>query len=198
MFSVYRDIIPFFRHTQIYGLGKNTSSSSLGMAEIFLFRLVCVTTIGVCVFRCVASVAHLFILNSFMPREKTMRKHRKKINQQIEDTEDDDFFVFESEEVRKRFIQKLWESVEPELPDDEEIENMERPPATKRHKIRMNRLFRERIGSSFLPFPEADNFYQRARSKIIVKLRINKLMYRWQAYRRKRQIIKYEKRHGMW
>ena len=127
-----------------------------------------------------------------------MRKHRKKINQQIEDTEDDDFFVFESEEVRKRFIQKLWESVEPELPDDEEIENMERPPATKQHKIRMNRLFRERIGSNFLPFPEADNFYQRARSKIIVKLRINKLMYRWQAYRRKRQIIKYEKRHGMW
>ena len=32
------------------------------MAEIFLFRLVCVTTIGVCVFRCVASVAHLFYM----------------------------------------------------------------------------------------------------------------------------------------
>ena len=34
----------------------------MGMAEIFLFRLVCVTTIGVCVFRCVASVAHLFYM----------------------------------------------------------------------------------------------------------------------------------------
>ena len=32
------------------------------MAEIFLFRLVCVTTIGACVFRCVASVAHLFYM----------------------------------------------------------------------------------------------------------------------------------------
>ena len=32
------------------------------MAEIFLFRLVCVTAIGVCVFRCVASVAHLFYM----------------------------------------------------------------------------------------------------------------------------------------
>ena len=32
------------------------------MAEIFLFRLVCVTTIGVCVFRCVTSVAHLFLI----------------------------------------------------------------------------------------------------------------------------------------
>ena len=62
MFSVYRGIIPFFVHTQIYGLGKNAGSSNLGMAEIFLFRLVCVTTIGVCVFRCVASVAHLFYM----------------------------------------------------------------------------------------------------------------------------------------
>ena len=62
MFSVYGDIIPFFVHTQVYGLGKNASSSNLGMAEIFLFRLVCVTTIGVCVFRCVTSVAHLFYM----------------------------------------------------------------------------------------------------------------------------------------
>ena len=56
----FRDIIPFFVHTQIYELGKNAGSANLSMAEIFLFRLVCVTTIGVCVFRCVASVAHLF------------------------------------------------------------------------------------------------------------------------------------------
>ncbi len=40
------------------------------MAEIFLFRLVCVTTIGVCVFRCVASVAHLFymLMGGFMSK----------------------------------------------------------------------------------------------------------------------------------
>ena len=54
--------MPFFRHTQIYGLGKNAGSSNLGMAETLLFRLVCVTTIGVCVFRCVTSVAHLFYM----------------------------------------------------------------------------------------------------------------------------------------
>ena len=121
-----------------------------------------------------------------------MRKHRKKTKQEIEGTEDDDFFVFESDEVRERFIQGLWESAD-KLPSIEEADEMERPPATKRHMLRMNRLFRERIGSNFLPFPEADNFYQRARSKIIVKLRINKLMYRLEAHRRKRRIKKYEK-----
>ena len=75
MFSVYRDIIPFFVHTQIYGLGKNAGSSNLGMAEIFLFRLVCVTTIGVCVFRCVASVAHLFymLIGGYMSKSITKR-----------------------------------------------------------------------------------------------------------------------------
>ena len=122
-----------------------------------------------------------------------MRKHRQKNKQEIEDTEDDDFFVFESDEVRERFLRILWESVD-ELPIIEEADEPERPPATKRHMLRMNRLFRERFGGSFLPFPEADNFYQRARSKIIVKLRINKLMYRLEEHRRQRRIKKYEKR----
>ena len=45
------DIVPFFRHTKIL-FGKSTGSTNFGMAEIFLIRLVCVTTIGVCVFRC--------------------------------------------------------------------------------------------------------------------------------------------------
>ena len=122
-----------------------------------------------------------------------MRKHRQKTKQEIEDTEDDDFFVFESDEVRERFLRILWESVD-KLPIIEEADEPERPPATKRHMLRMNRLFRERFGGSFLPFPEADNFYQRARSKIIVKLRINKLMYRLEEQRRQRRIKKYEKR----
>ena len=122
-----------------------------------------------------------------------MRKHRQKTKQEIEDTEDDDFFVFESDEVRERFLRILWESVD-KLPSIEEADELERPPATKRHMLRMNRLFRERFGGSFLPFPEADNFYQRARSKIIVKLRINKLMYRLEEQRRQRRIKKYEKR----
>ena len=63
--------------------------------------------------------------------------------------------------------------------DEEKIMKTELPPSSKRHKIRMNRLFRERVGSSFLPFPEVDCFYERARSKIIVKLRINEFLDKW-------------------
>lgn len=41
-----------------------------------------------------------------------------------------------------------------------------------RYKIRMNRLFRERIGSkTFLPFPEVDNAIERFRSKVVIKFR---------------------------
>ena len=38
------------------------------MAEIVRFRLVCVTTIGVCVFRCAASVAHFLFFGGVMRR----------------------------------------------------------------------------------------------------------------------------------
>ena len=37
-----------------------------------------------------------------------------------------------------------------------------------RHKIQMNRIFRERVGGSFLPYPEADNLFERIRSKIVI------------------------------
>ena len=58
----------------------------------------------------------------------------------------------------------------------EEIKDIKIPTPSKRHKIRTNRLFRERVGGSFLPFPEVDCFYERARSKIIVKLKINEFL----------------------
>ena len=35
--------------------------------------------------------------------------------------------------------------------DDKEI-----PPPSLKHKIQMNRFFREQVGSSFVPFPEED------------------------------------------
>ena len=54
-------------------------------------------------------------------------------------------------------------------------EEIELPPLSKRHKIRMNRLFRERVGGTFLPFPEVDNFYERTRSKLVITLKINKI-----------------------
>ena len=60
----------------------------------------------------------------------------------------------------------------------EEYKDIELPPPSKRHKIRMNRLFRERVGGSFLPFPEVDCFYERIRSKIVVKLKINEFIDR--------------------
>ncbi|MEE0969699.1 MAG: hypothetical protein U0M06_10040 [Clostridia bacterium] len=60
-----------------------------------------------------------------------------------------------------------------DLTNEEEIKDIEVPPPSKRHKIRMNRLFRERVGGTFLPFREADNFYERVRSKLVIELKIN-------------------------
>jgi hypothetical protein len=39
---------------------------------------------------------------------------------------------------------------------------------SRRHKIRMNRIFRERVGGKFLPYPEVDNLFERIRSKIVI------------------------------
>ena len=58
----------------------------------------------------------------------------------------------------------------------EDIEDIEVPPLSKRHKRGMNRLFRKYVGDSFLPFPEVDCFYERARSKIIEKLKIDEFL----------------------
>ena len=59
---------------------------------------------------------------------------------------------------------------------EEKIKDIELSTTSKRHKIRMNRLFRECVGGSFIPFPEVDSFYERARSKIVVKLKINEII----------------------
>ena len=60
--------------------------------------------------------------------------------------------------------------------DYENGEDIEIPPYTRRHKIRMNRLFRERVGGAFIPFPEVDNHYEKIRSKIVVILKINEFL----------------------
>ncbi len=62
----------------------------------------------------------------------------------------------------------------------------ELPPVSKYHKIRMNRMFRELIDKDFLPFPEVDNFYDRTRSKFIVKFKIHKFLYRRRKRRRRK------------
>ena len=56
---------------------------------------------------------------------------------------------------------------EEELDIDEDTEPIE---VSHRHKIRMNRLFRERVGGKFLPYPEVDNVFERTRSWFVVKL----------------------------
>ncbi len=73
-----------------------------------------------------------------------------------------------------------------DLINEEKINDIELPPSSKRHKIRMNRLFRERVGGSFLPFPEVDCFYERARSEIVVKLKINEFFDKCKERRRTR------------
>ena len=73
-----------------------------------------------------------------------------------------------------------------DLMNEEKINDIELPPPSKRHKIRMNRLFRERVGGSFLPFPEVDCFYERARSNIFVKLKINEFLDKCKERRRTR------------
>lgn len=67
-----------------------------------------------------------------------------------------------------------------------DLDGMPEPQYTRRHKLRMNRLFRERVGGSFLPFPEVDNAFERIRSKIVIKIKLNEFLDR----RQKRRLSK--------
>lgn len=108
-----------------------------------------------------------------------MRDYGKKTNQDIENTEDENSFESMSDDKRKEFHHLWCEIVDSKLRKfDKESEDIEIAPASKRHKIRMNRLFRECVGDVFLPFPEVDSVYERIRSKIIVKLKINEFLNR--------------------
>ena len=77
-------------------------------------------------------------------------------------------------ESRELFKCALLEAIYMEIREiEKENKDMGTPPTSKRHKIKMNRFFRERVGGSFIPFPEEDNLYERLRSKIIIKLKTN-------------------------
>ena len=39
-----------------------------------------------------------------------------------------------------------------------ESKDIELPPPSRRHQLVMNRLFREEVGGSFIPFPDVDNY----------------------------------------
>ena len=45
--------------------------------------------------------------------------------------------------------------------------SLEMNPISRRHKIRMNRIFREIVKTNRIPYPEADSFYERLRSRCI-------------------------------
>ena len=114
-----------------------------------------------------------------------MKDYIKKAKKQIEDTEDADLLDELSEDRLELFHSALIEEVYAQLQKfDKEAEDIELLSPSKRHKIRMNRLFREHIGDTFLPFPEIDNFYERARSTLVIKLKINKFSH----HRQKRKL----------
>lgn len=48
-------------------------------------------------------------------------------------------------------------------PNDEPIN------PSRRHKIIMNRFFREVVRDNFLPFPEVDNAFERLRSWLVIQ-----------------------------
>ena len=91
-----------------------------------------------------------------------------------------------SGENRELFRRALMEAMDAKIQQfEEETKDVELSPPSRRHMIRMNRLFRERVGSTFLPFPEADNLYERVRSKIVIKLKINEFIDRRRELRHK-------------
>ena len=70
---------------------------------------------------------------------------------------------------KELFVKALQEACNRKMQQEiESIDTSEKITCSHRHKIRMNRLFRERVGGTFLPFPEADNAFERLRSKIVV------------------------------
>lgn len=111
--------------------------------------------------------------------QRKMSNDCKTTKQDAENIHDEDFFEGMSHENRELFKRALFDAMDSEIRElKEEIKDMEIPPPSKRHKIRMNRLFRERVGGSFLPFPEEDNLYEKVRNKLVIKLKINEIFDR--------------------
>ncbi len=54
------------------------------------------------------------------------------------------------------------------LNDFENFDFMPEPEYSDRHKRKMNRIFREVAHCAKIPYPEADNFFERFRSNVIV------------------------------
>ncbi len=117
-----------------------------------------------------------------------MSDYNKTTNQDNENVNGENFSEVKRNENREYFKRALAEAIDAKIREDEEkSKDIEIKPPSKRHKIRMNRLCRERIGGSYLPFPEVDNFYEKVRSKLVVKLKINEFRDRREERRRRKQ-----------
>ena len=87
-----------------------------------------------------------------------MNNHSNMTNPDVENINEEDSFESMSNESRELFKRALSEVMDSKIRKiEEETKDMEIPSPSKRHKIQMNRLFREQVGGSFLPFPEEDN-----------------------------------------
>jgi hypothetical protein len=80
-----------------------------------------------------------------------MKNSSQKVDQNIEkdfskDTQQESFDVFRRI-LSDNDIRKI----------EEEIKDIEVPPFSKRHKRRMNRLFREYVGGSYVPYPDDED-----------------------------------------
>lgn len=58
--------------------------------------------------------------------------------------------------------------------DFEYYSSLPKPEYSVKNRKKINRLFREVVGSSNIPNTEVDNFYERTRSKIVKKINILK------------------------
>ena len=58
--------------------------------------------------------------------------------------------------------------------DFEYYSSLPKPEYSEKNRKKINRLFREVVGSSNIPNSEVDNFYERARSKVVRKINIIK------------------------
>jgi len=116
-----------------------------------------------------------------------MSNYAKTTNQDVENMDGEKLFENVKNENRELFKRALSEAVDSKISIiEEKNKDTEIPHPSKRHKIRMNRIFREHVRGHFLPFPEADNIYERIRSTLIVKLKINQFIGRREERGRKK------------
>lgn len=102
----------------------------------------------------------------------------------------------DTNENREYFIKALREVVDEEM--EKELDGIEDCDMeiyySDDHKRKMNRIMRERVGTSKLPFPEVDSRYERIRSRLVVIFHINSFSDRHKERKRRKEIRKIMKK----